>query len=143
MTGVQTCALPIYRYKSRIAVVDRSTILLLVYTSFADSVQQGVWSHYGIAAVVEAAVGSALLFVVVLAALNAACRALGMADAERYAAVFCGSKKTLASGVPMAQLIFGATPALGLILLPLMIYHPFQLAVGGMLAQKWAELKKP
>jgi len=57
--------------------------------------------------------------------------------------VFCGSKKTLASGVPMAQLIFGATPALGLILLPLMIYHPFQLAVGGMLAQKWAELKKP
>ena len=131
------------RYKSRIAVVDRSTILLLVYTSFADSVQQGVWSHYGIAAVVEAAVGAALLFVVVLSALNAACRALGMADAERYAAVFCGSKKTLASGVPMAQLIFGATPALGLILLPLMIYHPFQLAVGGMLAQKWAELKKP
>ena len=42
-----------------------------------------------------------------------------------------------------SQLIFGATPALGLILLPLMIYHPFQLAVGGMLAQKWAELKKP
>lgn len=127
-----------HRHKKRLALADRITILVLVYTSFADSVKQGVWSHYGIGAVLEAALGSALIFCVVLYALNALCRALGMSPPDRYAAVFCGSKKTLASGVPMAQLIFGANPALGLILLPIMIYHPFQLAVGGMLAQKWA-----
>lgn len=126
-----------HRHKKRLALADRITILVLVYTSFADSVKQGVWSHYGIGAVLEAALGSALIFCVALYALNALCRALGMNAPDRYAAVFCGSKKTLASGVPMAQLIFGANPALGLILLPIMIYHPFQLAVGGMLAQKW------
>lgn len=128
-----------HRHKKRLALVDRITILVLVYTSFADSVAQGVWSHYGIAAVLEAVVGSALVFCVVIYAVNALCRAIGIAEPERYAAVFCGSKKTLASGVPMAQLIFGANPALGLILLPIMIYHPFQLAVGGVLAQKWAK----
>ena len=51
--------------------------------------------------------------------------------------IFCGSKKTLALGVPMAKLIFGAHPGLGLILLPIMIYYPLQLMVGGVLAQRW------
>jgi len=40
--------------------------------------------------------------------------------------------------VPMAHLIFGANPAIGLILLPIMIYHPLQLLAGGMLAQRWS-----
>jgi sodium/bile acid cotransporter 7 len=53
--------------------------------------------------------------------------------------MFCGSKKTLASGVPMAKLIFGAHPAIGLILLPIMVYHPLQLLVCGMLAERWAK----
>ncbi|WP_085314352.1 bile acid:sodium symporter family protein [Derxia lacustris] len=126
------------KHKKRLSTVDRLTILLLVYTSFADSVAQGVWSHYGVGALVETVVGTALIFAVVLLAVNAVARALGMAEPERVASVFCGSKKTLASGVPMAQLIFGANPALGLILLPIMIYHPLQLAVGGVLAQRWA-----
>jgi sodium/bile acid cotransporter 7 len=53
--------------------------------------------------------------------------------------MFCGSKKTLASGVPMAKLIFGANPGLGLILLPIMIYHPLQLVICGLLAQRWGK----
>jgi sodium/bile acid cotransporter 7 len=57
---------------------------------------------------------------------------------ERVTALFCGSKKTLASGVPMARLIFGAAPDLGLILLPIMLYHPLQLVVGGWLAGRIA-----
>ena len=82
--------------------------------------------------------GCALLFLVVLALTQWGSRLLGMPRGDRIAAVFCGSKKTLASGVPMAHLIFGANPAIGLILLPIMIYHPLQLAVGGVLAQHWA-----
>jgi sodium/bile acid cotransporter 7 len=63
---------------------------------------------------------------------------MGLPDEDRIAAVLCGSKKTLASGVPMAHLIFGANPALGLILIPIMVYHPLQLAICGVLAQRWA-----
>jgi sodium/bile acid cotransporter 7 len=66
-------------------------------------------------------------------------RRLGFSREDRIAAVFCGSKKTLASGVPMAKLIFGGHPGLGLILLPIMVYHSLQLMVGGVLAQRWGK----
>ncbi|TXT31656.1 MAG: solute carrier family 10 (sodium/bile acid cotransporter) member 7 [Rhodocyclaceae bacterium] len=124
--------------KTRIQIVDRLTILTLVYTSFADTVKEGVWSNYGPVILLETIIGSTLLFVIVLALTRYLARLLGLPVEDRIAAVFCGSKKTLASGVPMAHLIFGANPALGLILMPIMIYHPLQLAVGGVLAQRWA-----
>lgn len=125
-------------HRSRIQIVDRLTILLLIYTSFADSVQQGIWSRYGVLPVAESLVGAVLLFAVVLMAVRLAARLMDLSIEDRVAAVFCGSKKTLAAGVPMAHLIFGAHPAIGLILMPLMLYHPLQLAVGGVLAQRWA-----
>ncbi len=125
------------RHKPKIGLVDRGTILLLVYTSFCDSFKQGVWTGHGAGDVVLVAVVCAGLFALVMVITGAASRALGFSREDRIAAIFCGSKKTLASGVPMAKLIFGAHPGLGLILLPIMIYHPLQLIVCGVLAQRW------
>jgi len=130
------------RNKARIQVVDRLTILTLVYTSFADSVQQGIWSNYGPLILVETVVGCLLIFTFVLYMMKLMARGLGLKLEDQIPAVFCGSKKTLASGVPMAHLIFGANPALGLILMPIMIYHPLQLAIGGVMAQHWAAREK-
>jgi sodium/bile acid cotransporter 7 len=126
------------RNRSRVQMVDRLTILTLVYTSFSDSVQQRIWSHYGPMVLVETIVGTGVLFFMVLLMTRALSNMLGLSTEDRIASIFCGSKKTLASGVPMAHLIFGANPALGLILMPIMIYHPLQLAVGGVMAQRWA-----
>jgi len=126
------------RHKSRLQIVDRLTILMLVYTSFCDSVQQGVWHTYGWTVVVQTVLLGSLLFALLLAFTSAAARRLQLPEGDRIAAVLCGSKKTLASGVPMAHLIFGANPALGLILIPIMVYHPLQLAICGVLAQRWA-----
>jgi sodium/bile acid cotransporter 7 len=123
------------RHKPRIGLVDRGTILLLVYTSFCDSFAQHVWS--GGAQVLAIGALCAGLFVVVMLLTSWAARALGFAREDRIAAIFCGSKKTLASGVPMAKVIFGAHPGLGLILLAIMIYHPLQLIVCGVLAERW------
>ena len=120
-------------HKARINAVDRLTILLLVYTSFCDSVKGGVWRS-GAASLGIATLASVLLLSVALGLTWLAGRVLGFARDERIAALFCGSKKTLASGVPMARLIFGAQPGLAVILLPIMIYHPLQLLVGGWLA---------
>jgi sodium/bile acid cotransporter 7 len=125
--------------KARIQIVDRLTILMLVYTSFADSVQQGVWSKYGPLVLIETVIGCALLFALVLGLTLWVARLIRLPYGDRVAAVFCASKKTLASGVPMAHLIFGSNPAIGMILLPIMIYHPLQLAVGGALAQHWKD----
>lgn len=125
------------RHKPRINVVDRLTILLLVYTSFCDSVVAGVWQSGGAALAVSSVVCAALL-ALALGLTWLFGRLLGFERADRIAALFCGSKKTLASGVPMARLIFGAHPHLAIILLPIMIYHPLQLVVGGWLASRLA-----
>jgi sodium/bile acid cotransporter 7 len=126
------------RYKSRIGVVDRVTILLLVYTSMCDSFKQGVWRGQGGGQLLLVLFVCTVLFTLVMVLMSLASHALGFAREDRIAAMFCGSKKTLASGVPMAKLIFGAHPGLGLILLPIMIYHPLQLVICSVLAQRWA-----
>ncbi len=126
------------RHKAHITKVDRLTILTLVYTSFSDSVQQGIWTNYGSSVLLQTLVICALLFFIIYSFTQFSSRLLHFSEEDRIAAVLCGSKKTLASGVPMAHLIFGAHPALGLILIPIMLYHPLQLAVGGVLSQRWA-----
>lgn len=127
------------RNKPRINLVDRGTILLLVYTSFCDSFKEGIWSGNS-ATQIWLIVGiCAALFALVMVVMSRTADALKFSREDRIAAMFCGSKKTLASGVPMAKLIFGAHPGLGLILLPIMIYHPLQLVVCGVLAQRWGK----
>ncbi len=126
------------RNKKYTQLVDRGTILLLVYTSFCDSVKRGVWSGQGWNQLITALAASCILLAGALAITSLICRVLGFPDEDRIAAVFCGSKKTLASGVPMASLIFGKQADLGLILVPIMIYHPIQLVVCGILAGRWS-----
>lgn len=126
------------RHKAKINVVDRLTILLLVYTSFCDSVKSGVWLGSGVAALLSTLLFCAALLGILLGATHAIASSLGFSTEDRIAAIFCGSKKTLASGVPMARLIFAGHPGLSLILLPIMIYHPLQLLVGGWLAGRFA-----
>ncbi|TNF31608.1 MAG: bile acid:sodium symporter [Deltaproteobacteria bacterium] len=125
------------RRKGAISVVDRLVILTMVYTAFAASFAGGVWARQGALQILLVLAISALLFAVVMLALARASRALGFTREDRIAAMFCGSKKTLAAGVPMAKLIFGAHPGLGVILLPIMVYHPLQLMIAGVLAERW------
>jgi len=130
------------RHKPRIGVLDRLTILLLVYTSFCDSVKAGVWSA-GLTPLLVSTLSSLALLAIAMLFVSSASRALGFTRPDRITALFCGSKKTLASGVPMARLIFGANPGLGMILLPIMIYHPIQLVVGGWLAGRFGASNGP
>lgn len=125
------------RHKAVLGVVDRMSVLLLVYTSFCDSFAGQVWARQGAAPLLLVVVLSGgLLATSVAFALRAARRA-GLERQDQMVAVFCGSQKTLAAGVPMAKVIFGLQPALGVILVPIMIYHGLQLLVGGWLAQRW------
>jgi solute carrier family 10 (sodium/bile acid cotransporter), member 7 len=126
------------RHKPRINRIDRATILVLVYTSFADSFKNGVWSEHGWGTVFGTIGAAGAIFAAVMLAVRVVCVALKFDTEDRIAAMFCGSKKTLASGVPMAQIIFAGHPGIGLILLPIMIYHPLQLVLCGWLAGRWA-----
>ena len=123
------------RHKPTISRVDRVTILLLIYTSFCESTQSGLWSQgHPFLAVGLVCAG---LLLVAIRTTSLLARRLGLSRPDRIAAIFCGSKKSLATGVAMAALIFGKHPALGLILLPIIIYHSLQLVVAGWLASRW------
>ncbi|MCP3142316.1 bile acid:sodium symporter family protein [Pyxidicoccus xibeiensis] len=126
------------RYRRYTNGFDRFFILVLVYASFCDSVHSGLFTNYGGGMLAVTFAGVALILAVVLSLTTFVARRLGFAKEDEIAAVFCGSKKTLASGVPMARLVFGAHPALGLIVLPLMFYHQLQLLVCSVVAERYA-----
>jgi sodium/bile acid cotransporter 7 len=126
------------RYRRYTNVLDRVVVLLLVYVSFCESVRSGLWEEYGVETLAITLAGAAVLLAIVLALTRRAAVWLGLEVEDEIAAVFCGSKKTLASGVPMAKLIFGAHPGLGLIVLPIMFYHQLQLFVCSLLAARYA-----
>ncbi|MET0517764.1 MAG: bile acid:sodium symporter family protein [Burkholderiaceae bacterium] len=126
------------RNKRYVSMVDRGVILLLVLSAFSDSVAAGLWSNHGAGLLLSALLGAALILALVLAISTWLARRAQFALEDEITAVFCGSKKTLASGIPMAKLLFGAHPALGVIVLPIMFYHQLQLIVCSLLAGRYA-----
>jgi sodium/bile acid cotransporter 7 len=125
------------RHKPRLQVVDRLVILLIIYNSFCDSVQGGLWQGRSWGSLLLTGLVSAGLLAVAMSLITRWTRLLGFTPADRIAALFCGSQKSLAVGAPMANLIFAGQPVLGVVLLPVMIYHMVQLLVAGWLASRW------
>jgi sodium/bile acid cotransporter 7 len=121
-----------------LSYVDRGSILLVVYTAFSGAVTEGVWSKVGALDLVRLLALCALVLGVVLAATAYAARALGFSKDDEIAIVFCGSKKSLASGAPMAGVLFPPAQA-GLALLPLMLFHQIQLMACAVIAQAYAK----
>jgi len=126
------------RHKKYTNLIDKIVILLLVYAAFCNSMVSGLWQTQGNAVIAMAFVGSGVLLAVILLLTTGTARALKFNHADKVAAVFCATKKSLAAGAPMAALIFGNNPGLGLILLPIMIYHPLQLIVCSVMAENYA-----
>lgn len=121
-----------------LSYLDRGAILLVVYTAFSGAVVEGVWDRVGALDLLRLTILCCVLLAVVLAATLAASRALGFDRADEVAIVFCGSKKSLATGAPMAGVLF-ATAGAGLMLLPLMIFHQIQLMVCAVMAEAYAK----
>ncbi len=125
------------RNKVWLKYVDQTSILLVVYGAFSDAVMGGIWHQLSLGAIAVLIVVNALLLALVMVTLTWASRRLGFSKEDEIAIVFCGSKKSLASGVPMAQILFAGQP-MGMILLPIMLFHQFQLMVCALLAQHYA-----
>jgi sodium/bile acid cotransporter 7 len=127
------------RHRPLLGLTDRGTVLLVVYAAFGEAVVEGLWRATAPWALAATLGMGALLLALALLATWAAGRWLGFARADRITLVFCGSKKSLASGVPMAKILFaGQLGALGALLLPLMIFHQLQLMVCAVLARRFA-----
>ena len=125
------------RHKTLVGRVDRSSILLVVYTAFSAAVVEGLWKRLSLGDIALVLVLDSVLLAVALVASTFAARGLGFSKADEIAIVFCGSKKSLASGVPMAGVLF--PPAVvGPLIVPLMLFHQIQLMVCAVMARRYA-----
>jgi solute carrier family 10 (sodium/bile acid cotransporter), member 7 len=123
------------RHRGVLGLVDRGSILLVVYSAFGQGVVDGVWHRVTVTALLALVGVEVVLLAVVLVLTWTSGRVIGLPREDRITIMFCGSKKSLASGLPMAGVLF-AGPVVGLVVVPLMLYHQLQLMVCVALAQR-------
>jgi sodium/bile acid cotransporter 7 len=125
------------RHKTVMGWVDRSSILLVVYTAFSAAVVEGLWRKLSAGDIALVVILDSALLAVALVITTLAARLLGFSREDEIAIVFCGSKKSLASGVPMAGVLFPAA-VVGPLIVPLMLFHQIQLMVCAVMARRYA-----
>nr|WP_185027498.1 bile acid:sodium symporter family protein [Streptomyces candidus] len=124
------------RHKKGLSYFDRGSILLVVYAAFSAGMVQGIWQQVSAARLGALIAVEAVLLAVMLALTWYGAKRLGFGRADRVAIQFAGSKKSLAAGLPMATVLFGAHASLAV--LPLMLFHQMQLMVCAVLARRRA-----
>lgn len=126
------------RQKWIVNLFDRGTILLIVYSAFSAGVVAGIWQLLGVSTLAMLFGLVALLLAVVMATMILSARVTRMTREDSLALFYCGSTKSLATGLPMAGILF-AGQDIALIVLPLMLYHLLQLVVCAMISARIAE----
>lgn len=117
-------------------IVDRGSVYLVVYAAFSAGMVEHVWQGLAVGRLLAVVGVAIVLLAVVLGVTAGVARLLGFDRADRIVVIFCGSKKSLATGLPMATVLFAGHPV-GLIVLPLMIFHQIQLITCATLSGRW------
>ena len=125
------------RHAKLTGLVDRGSILLIVYAAFSEGVVAGVWSQVAPLDLAKVIGLNIALLAIVLTLTLFAGRALKFDRPDRIVILFCGSKKSMATGIPMAGILF-AGHAVPLIVLPIMLFHQIQLFACTIIAQRYA-----
>ncbi|QGU08691.1 Sodium Bile acid symporter family protein [Corynebacterium occultum] len=119
-------------------IVDRGSITMVVYSAFSAGMVAGVWSSVSVGSIIFLIIFSVVLVAFMLWLTRFIAQKLGFNRADTIAIEFCGTKKSLATGLPMAAVIFGGAN-LGLLILPLMLFHQIQLMMCSWLAARYAK----
>ncbi len=118
---------------------DQSVILLIVYTSFCDSFYKHMFDALSLKDIVLLTIGLAAMFFAAYAVILLVSKLLKFDRNDTITALFCGSKKSLAHGAVMSKVIVPDPSKIAIIILPIMIYHAFQLVVASIIAKKLAK----
>ena len=125
------------RNKGIVSITDRTTILLAVYSAFSAAVIEGIWTRLPISTLLMLLLICSVILVIMLSATHRLAKFFTFNREDSISIVFCGTKKSLVQGVPMASILF-AGPDLGMILLPAMIFHQIQLMVCAYIARHYS-----
>ena len=121
---------------------DQGSILMVVYGAFSSAVIAGLWQQLDALTLFYLILSCSVLLTAIMLLAFYIPKWLGFNRQDQITIFFCGSKKTLASGVPMAQILFAGQP-MGMLVLPIMIFHQIQLMVCGVIAAKWSKQNLP
>jgi len=125
------------RHRALLRQYDQLTIVLVVYVAFSHAVAGGLWQALSPRSFLTLAALDAVILATVMVATTWMSRALGFSKEDEITVVFCGSKKGLASGAAIANVLF-ARDVVGVLLIPLMVFHQLQLMVAAALAHRYA-----
>jgi len=121
----------------KLKLFDQGSIVLVVYSAFSQGMREGIWTMVGVRDLAVLVAVCLAVLALMLAATWLTARRLGFSRADAIAIQFCGTKKSLATGLPMATVLFAGHP-IGLIMLPLMVFHQAQLMACSALASRYA-----
>jgi len=130
------------RYNKQLKYFDQITILAIVYTAFSDSFDKQMFSNLGIGELLLLGACMLALFFLVYFIIGNITRLLHFNREDKITATFCGSKKSIIHGTVMAKVIFMNSPLVGILLLPIMLYHALQLISVSVIAQGMARRHK-
>jgi len=129
------------KHQHTLRMFDQSVILLIVYTSFCASFAHHVFEGFSWSMIIGCAIGMVALFFAMFGMIGLWCRCLKMNRKDIITAQFCGSKKSLVHGTAMSKVIFAGHSSIGVILLPIMLYHALQLIIVSAIAKRYKVLR--
>jgi sodium/bile acid cotransporter 7 len=115
--------------------LDQLTILLIVFTAFSESFLEKMFDGFTALEIGLLSVAMVSFFLIMALLMHLLSSALRFPREDRITVIFCGSKKSIVQGAVMGKVLFGQGVSLGIVLLPLMLYHALQLMAGSILAQ--------
>lgn len=129
------------RYSKQLSLFDKTIILLIIYKSFAESFEEKVFSSVSPADLALVAAGVVILFFFVYWLTGFIANKLRFSAEDRITAQFCGTKKSLVHGTVFSKILFPPSIPVGIVLLPLMLFHAMQIFIISIIASKLAESK--
>lgn len=124
------------KYKKMLSLFDQTIIVIIIYCSFCESFANNMFEGFGIWKIVFLGVAMVAFFFLVYGIVYVVSKALHFNREDKITALFCGSKKSLVHGTVMSKVLFDNLNYVGIILLPLMLYHALQLVVVSIIARK-------
>lgn len=124
------------RYKKQLTMFDKSIILIIVYKSFSSSFSSGIFSDINVLELSTVGAGVILLFFLIYFLINYVSKRLSFNREDRITSLFCGSKKSLVHGTVFSSVLFSGMSSAGIFLVPIMMYHAFQLFIVSIIAQR-------
>ena len=124
------------KHSKKITLFDKSVILLIIYKSFSKSFLDRIFENLSLLKLLAVLAVAILIFWIAYFFIGFVAKRFNFSIEDRITAQFCGTKKSLVHGTVFSKILFQNASFLGIILLPIMMFHAFQIVAISVIAAK-------